>query len=69
MAIGIHIVTVRGASADSKGNVVEDNFVETTAGGPTVADYLVAEAAGNFVATYIGFDRIVTYSATDINSA
>jgi len=41
--------------------VLEDDTIPSTAGNPTVKDYLIAEAAADYVLKYIDQNMIVTY--------
>lgn len=49
--------------------VIEDSAVPSSAGSPTVDNYLKAEAAAGYVLKHIDQTTIITYSQADLNAA
>ena len=56
-------------SSSHEHRVIPDAAIASSAGNPTIKEYLEAEAAANYILGYISQNMIVTYDAGNLNSA
>ena len=75
MAIGTHLAKFAFVDTDNdsatrpKHVIAEDGAILNSTGNPTLEDYLVLEAADNYVLSLITESSVLTVSAADLNSA
>lgn len=71
MAIGIHVAQFKNKTVGSSTSrrIADDGELATTAGDPTLKDFLVAEAANNYLLHYKDDQTVVTVNVADLNAA
>lgn len=75
MAIGVHKAVFQLVDEDNdpstprKRRIAEDGSIPNSSGNPTLEDYIVLEAASNYILSLVTESSVITISATDLNSA